>query len=78
MDNTKTFSIGEATLSILAIILTMADLLYRGSVFLFKKAISVLFQLIYIVALAAAIILVYLIVMTIATATGPWLNTHIQ
>lgn len=78
MENTKSFSISEAALSIIAIFLTMVDVFYRGSVFLFKKTISLFFQLVCILLLAAAIIIVYLIVMAISTAAGPWFNGHIQ
>lgn len=78
MDNIKTSAISEATLSIIAIVLTVGDILYRASVFLFKRIISLVFQLICILMLAAAIILAYLIVMTISTAMGPWFNAHMQ
>jgi len=77
-ENTKNYSISEATLSIIAIFLTVVDIFYRGSVLAFKKTISLLFQLFCIAILAAAIIIVYILVMTISTATGPWFNQHIQ
>ena len=78
MEDTGTFSISDAALSIIAVVLTIGDILFRGSVFVFKKALSLLFQLICVLLLAAAIVLAYLIVMTISTAAGPWLNAHIQ
>jgi hypothetical protein len=78
MNNAKTFNISEAALSIIAIILTVCDIFYRGSVFLFKKTISLFFQLACILLLTSTIILAYLVVITISTATGPWFNTHIQ
>ena len=78
MENTKTLNIGETALSIIAIVLTMADLFYRGSVFLVKISISLLFQLVCVLLLAATFILAFLIIMTISTLTGPWLNAHLQ
>lgn len=78
MEKTKTFSVSEAALSIIASVLTVVDIFYRGCVLLLKKSVSLLFQLACILMFAAVIILFYLIVMIISTAMGPWLNTHIQ
>jgi uncharacterized Tic20 family protein len=78
MENAKSFNLSEAVLSAIAIVLTLADIFYRGSVFLLKKTISLFFQLLCILMVASVILLAYLILMTIATMTGPWFNTNFQ
>ena len=78
MGRTRNFSISDTALSIIAVVLTLGDILGRGSVFILKKIIALVFQLICILLLTAAIVLAYLIVMAVSTAMVPWFNTHIQ
>ena len=71
-------TLAEIFLNIVAIILTIGEVVLRGIRFLFLKSVSLLCQLLCILVFAAVIILTYLIVMAVSGAIGPWLNTHLH
>lgn len=70
--------LAETFLNIIAIILTVGEVVLRGMVFLLTKSVSLLCQLLCILVFTAVIILTYLIVMAVSGTIGPWLNTHLH
>ncbi len=77
MENTQSYSAGDTALSIIAAILTIGELFYRGVLLIGKATLSLFFYFFYILLMVVALFLTYLPATTISNA-GPWFSSNIH